>query len=81
MTAEKKRGRPRSRPPDLEPFTAHLSVRAKRRLLALAQITDRPAYQYMEEAFWMLWESLPEERRETAETLTGVVERARDAGT
>jgi hypothetical protein len=79
MTAKKKRGRPRTRPPDLEPFTAHLSVRAKRRLLALAQITDQPAYRYMEEAFWMFWENLPDERRKTAETLTRMVEEAQES--
>lgn len=78
MSAKKKRGRPRSRPPGLEPFTAHLTVGAKRRLLALAQITDQPAYQYMEQAFWMLWENLPEEQRDTAETLTRMVEEAQE---
>jgi hypothetical protein len=78
MTAKKKRGRPRTRPPGLEPFTAHLSIRAKRRLLALAQISDQPAYRYMEDAFWLLWKNLPEEQRNTAETLTRMVEEAQE---
>ena len=56
-----------------------MSIKAKRRLLALAQITEQPAYRYMEEAFWMLWESLPEEQRKTAETLTRMVEDAQES--
>jgi hypothetical protein len=33
----------------------------------------------MEEAFWMFWENLPDERRKTAETLTRMVEEAQES--
>lgn len=76
----KKMGRPISRRQDLEPFTAHLTPEAKRRLLALAQVTGQPAYTYMERAFWLLWEGLPEPQREAAQAILRVVEEARAEG-
>lgn len=73
----KKMGRPITRRQDLEPFTAHLTPEAKRRLLALAQVTGQPAYTYMERAFWLLWEGLPEAQREAAQAILRVVDEAR----
>lgn len=73
----KKIGRPISRRQDLEPFTAHLTPEAKRRLLALAQVTGQPAYSYMERAFWLLWEGLPDPQRDAAQAIMKVVDEAR----
>lgn len=76
----KKMGRPITRRQDLEPFTAHLTPEAKRRLLALAQVTGQPAYTYMERAFWLLWQGLPEPQREAAQAIMRVVDEARSQG-
>lgn len=70
-------GRPVTRRQDLEPFTAHLTPEAKRRLLALAQITGEPAYAYVERSFWLLWQGLPEPQREAAQAILRVVDDAR----
>ena len=71
-------GRPK-RGANLEPFTARLTPEAKQRLLALAQIRDTNAYELMEQAFWDLWNGLPEEQREAADALVELVEKARKA--
>ncbi|HSL81513.1 MAG TPA: hypothetical protein VLF66_01980 [Thermoanaerobaculia bacterium] len=70
-------GRPPSALPDLQPFTARLSPRAKRRLMALSQVKADPAYELLEEGFWALWESLPANEKEAAEAIARAVERVR----
>ena len=75
----KRMGRPLSRAKDLEPFTAHLSKKAKDRLKALAQVQRRHAYKILEEAFWTHWKSLPERDRVAAETMASALESVRDA--
>lgn len=70
-------GRPITRRQDLEPFTSHLTPEAKRRLLALAQVTGQPAYSFMERAFWLLWDGLSKPQREAAEAILRVVDEAR----
>lgn len=67
-------GRPRTSPRNLEPVTARLSPEAKRRLMALAQIRHEPAYELIEEAFWSLWEGVPDSEKERAEALIQLVE-------
>lgn len=68
----RKRGRPPSRPADLVVFTAQLTPEAKAKLKALAQIKHSPAYTLLESAFWMLWEALPEDTRDAAETVANL---------
>lgn len=58
-------------------FPARLTREAKDRLLALVQIREQPAYELLELGFWQLWESLPPEEREAAETIAATVARAR----
>lgn len=70
-------GRPRSRPLGMVPLTVLLSPRAKRRAKALAQVQGRPTYQVMESAFWSLWKSLPEDKRDAAEAIAALIEEAR----
>jgi len=77
---KKRLGRPITRRQDLEPFTAHLTPEAKNRLLALAQVTGQPAYSYMEQAFWLLWEGLPDHQRDAAHAILRVLEDARAQG-
>jgi hypothetical protein len=76
---KKKVGRPRTIPPNLEPFTARLSISAKHRVKALGQILDRPAYEILEEGFWTYWENLPEDLRQAAETIATTVEKVQEA--
>jgi predicted transcriptional regulator len=71
-------GRPK-RGANLEPFTARLTPEAKRRLMALAQIRDTNAYEVMEQAFWDLWNGLPESEKAAADSLAQLVEKAREA--
>lgn len=72
-----RRGRPPSAPPGLQAFTARLTPRAKRRLIALSQVTSDPAYGLLEEGFWALWESLPVDEKEAAEAIARAVEKVR----
>lgn len=75
----KKEGRARKGSAELEPFTARFTPEAKRKLQALAQIRDEPAYELVEEAFWSLWKSLPSGEREATERLIRLVDEARKA--
>jgi hypothetical protein len=61
------RGRPPSRPKDLVVFNAQLTAEAKAKLKALAQVEHTYAYSLLENAFWQLWERLPEDKRRAAE--------------
>jgi len=70
-------GRPRTQRPDLQPFTARLTPEAKKRLMALSQVTGDPAYELLEQAFWDRWEHLPEGHRRAAEAIVAAVESAR----
>ena len=76
--AKRKLGRPPKEGPELEPFTARLTPQAKKRLMALAQISEQPAYTLLEKAFWEHWEHMPAGRREAAEAIVRLVESARD---
>lgn len=72
-----RRGRPPSTPAGLQPFTARLTPRAKRRLMALSQVKADPAYELLEEAFWALWQSLPADEKKAAEAIARAVEKVR----
>lgn len=72
-----RRGRPPSAAAGLQPFTARLTPRAKRRLMALSQVTADPAYELLEEGFWALWETLPADEKEAAEAIARAVEKVR----
>lgn len=76
--AQRKPGRPRTRRPDLQPFTARLTPEAKKRLMALAQVTGVPAYTLLEEAFWTRWKDLPTDRREAADAIVRAIEKSRE---
>lgn len=73
----KKRGRPVSRPEDLEVFTARLTPDAKRRLMALAAVQGEHAYQLLEKAFWTHWQTLPSGDKAAAEAIVEAVSRRR----
>jgi len=75
--AARHRGRPPSRRPELEQFTARLSRQQKTRLKALAQLRDEPAYLILAAAFRTYWEELPASEREAADTIAAAVERIR----
>lgn len=75
--AVRHRGRPPSRPPELEQFTARLSRQQKARLKALAQVRDEPAYQILAAAFRTYWAELPAPEREAADAIAAAVERVR----
>ena len=47
--------------------------------MALAQIRDTNAYEVMEQAFWDLWNGLPESEKAAADSLAQLVEKAREA--
>jgi hypothetical protein len=70
---KKKRGRPPSRPKNLVVFNVLLTPEAKARLKALAQIEHTYAYTLLEGAFWKLWEELPPETRQAADTVAKLV--------
>lgn len=72
--SEKRIGRPRTRPPDLEIFNTQITPRAKARLMALAKVDGTYAYAILEDAFWQVWEALPNDRREAAEVIAQAVE-------
>lgn len=77
MRHHKRTGRPATRPEGLEPFTAHLTKEAKTRLKALAQIEGEHAYKIVEQAFWRHWQALPAAKREAAEAIISLVDKAR----
>lgn len=67
-------GRPRTRREDLQSFSGMLTPEAKRRLLALAQVTGDPAYVLLEKAFWLQWKAVPASQRRAAETIAAALE-------
>ncbi|MDY7092824.1 MAG: hypothetical protein SX243_07620 [Acidobacteriota bacterium] len=48
-------------------FNAQLTAEAKAKLKALAQVEHTYAYSLLENAFWQLWDRLPEDKRRAAE--------------
>lgn len=64
--------------PQREMFTARLTPEAKRRLMALSQILQRPAYLVLEDAFSGYWEELPVAQKRAVLDLIDLVDRARD---
>jgi hypothetical protein len=60
-----------------ELFTARFSPDAKRRLMALAQIQQAPAYQILEDMFWTCWNGLPARDRKAVEAILQLIDDAR----
>jgi hypothetical protein len=52
---------------ELAPFSARFTEETKARLLALAEVTGRPAYELLEQAVVDLVKGLPQETRRTVE--------------
>lgn len=74
---KKKRGRPPSRPPGLEPFKTLMTVKAKTTLKALSDLEGKHGYELLETAFWQFFRQLPEDRQKAAEAISRMVVRAR----
>ena len=74
---KKKRGRPPTRPHDLEAFKVLLTPKAKRTLKALKEIDGRHGYVLIEAAFWDFFSRLPRDKREAAEAMAEMIEAAR----
>jgi hypothetical protein len=70
----RKAGRPRTRREDLVSFSGMLTPEAKRRLLALAQVSGKPAYVLLEDAFWLQWKAVPSAQRDAVETIVAALE-------
>jgi len=45
--------------------------------MALSQVKADPAYELLEEGFWALWQSLPADEKEAAESIARAVEKVR----
>lgn len=71
------RGRPATRPKDLQVLTVRLTPKAKTRLQVLADIHGEHAYVLLEKFFWEHWEKLPAEERRSAELIAATLEKAR----
>ena len=74
---KKKRGRPPTRPPDLETFKALMTPKAKTTLRALSEIEGQHGYQLLEAAFWDFFSRLPKDKRQAAETVAEMIMTAR----
>ncbi len=70
---KKKRGRPPTKPPDLQAFKALMTPRAKETLRALSQIEGKHGYELLETAFWDFVQRLPEDKRQAAEAIAQMV--------
>lgn len=75
MSPRRKSGASSEAPREL--VTTRLTSEAKKRLNALSQVTGEPAYRHLEQGFWLLWESLPQGERASAEAFIKLVEEAR----
>ena len=61
-------------------FNAQLTAEAKAKLKALAQVEHTYAYSLLENAFWQLWDRLPEDKRRAAEMVAQLTGEAPAAG-